>query len=405
MKAIRFNATIPRYAAGLALGKVSPAQLWSGRSCTFVEDGPIPLLPGPEWVRIKTRLGGICGSDLSVIRLNTSPYYSAFTSFPYTFGHENVGTIAEMGPAVTGWQPGERVVVEPLLWCKPRGFDELCEFCSRGEINRCKRTNDGALAAGLFIGACRDTGGSWSPYFVAHQTQLHRVPEHLSDENALLVEPFASGLRPALQYLPADDETVLILGAGTIGLSVLAALRALGSRAHILVAARYPFQAEAALRLGASEVLRGDLYGEIARRTGGVVLKPIIGKQVITGGLDRIFECVGSDSALDDALRLTRPGGNVVLVGVPGIAKNVDWTSLFAKELSVAATYTYHRAEQYQGRTWSTFELALDFMASGKVDLGWMVTHHFKLDEYDRAFKLLGQKGNSGIIKAVFEFN
>ena len=405
MKAIRFNATIPRYAAGMALGKVSAAQLWSGRSCTYLEEVPVPVLPGPEWVRIKTRLGGICGTDLGTIHLHTSPYYSVFTSFPYTFGHENLGVVAEIGPAVTGWQPGERVVVEPLLWCKPRGFDELCEFCSRGEINRCQRTNDGGLAPGLFIGACRDTGGSWSPYFVAHQSQLYRVPDHLSDENALLVEPFASGLHPALQYLPTDDKSVLIMGAGTIGLSVLAALRALGSRAHILVAARYPFQAEAALRLGASEVLRGDLYGEIARRTGGVVLKPIIGKQVITGGLDRIFECVGSDSALDDALRLTRPGGTVVLVGVPGIAKNVDWTSLFAKELSVAATYTYHRAEQYQGRTWSTFELALDFMASGKVDLGWMVTHHFKLDEYDRAFKLLGQKGNSGIIKAVFEFN
>ena len=228
MKAIRFNATIPRYAAGLALGKVSAAQLWSGRSCTFVEDVPVPILPGPDWVRIKTRLGGICGSDLSVIRLNTSPYYSAFTSFPYTFGHENVGTIAEMGPAVTGWQPGERVVVEPLLWCTPRGFEEQCEFCRRGEINRCLRTNDGALAAGLFIGACRDTGGSWSPYFVAHQSQLYRLPEHLSDENALLVEPFAVGLHPALQHMPADDETVLILGAGTIGLSMLAALRAPG---------------------------------------------------------------------------------------------------------------------------------------------------------------------------------
>ena len=405
MKAIRFNATIPRYATGLALNKVSPSQLWSGRSCTYLEDVPIPVLPGPEWVRVKTRLGGICGTDLGTIHLHTSPYYSVFTSFPYTFGHENVGVIAEIGPAVAGWQPGERVVVEPLLWCKPRGFDEMCEFCSRGEINRCKHTNDGVLAPGLFIGACRDTGGSWSPYFVAHQTQLHRLPEYLSDENALLVEPFASGLRPALQYLPADDEIVMILGAGTIGLSVLAALRALGSRAHILVAARYPFQADAARRLGASEILRGNLNAEIARRTGGAVLKPIIGKQVVTGGVDRTFECVGSDSALDDALRLTRPGGAVVLVGVPGIAKNVDWTSLFAKELTVAATYTYHRAEQYQGRTWSTFELALDLMASGKVDLGWMVTHRFKLEEYDKAFRLLGQKGNSKVIKAVFEFD
>jgi threonine dehydrogenase-like Zn-dependent dehydrogenase len=405
MKAIRFNVTVPRYAAGLALGKALKTQLWSGRSCTYVDDVPMPVLPGPQWVRIKTRLGGICGSDLGTIHLHTSPYYSVFTSFPYTFGHENVGVIAETGPGVVGWQPGERVVVEPLLWCEPRGFDELCEYCGRGEINRCKRVNDGDVAPGLFIGACRDTSGSWSPYFVAHQSQLYRVPGELRDESALLVEPFACGLHAALQHPPGDDETVLILGAGTIALATLAALRAVGSRAKIWVSARYPFQAEAARRLGASEVLSGNLYDEIARRTGGAVLKPIVGKQVVTGGVDRVYECVGSDSALDDALRLTRPGGQVVLVGVPSIAKGVDWTSIFAKELEVVAAYTYHHAEQFQGRTLSTFDLAIELMASGKVDLSWMVTHRFTLDEYDKAFKLMGQKRNGGLIKAVFEFD
>ena len=78
------------------------------------------------------------------------------------------------------------------------------------------------------------------------------------------------------------------------------------------------------------------------------MLKPLIGKQVVTGGVDRTFECVGSDLALDDAMRLTRPGGTVVLVGVPGIAKNVDWTSIFLKELRVVAAYTYHHTEQFE---------------------------------------------------------
>lgn len=402
MKAIQFNATVPRYAAGLALAKISTPLLWSGRTCTSVEDVPVPVLPGPEWVRIKTRLGGICGSDLSAIHLHTSPHYSAFTSFPYTFGHENVGVIAETGPAAVGWQPGERVVVEPLLSCVTRGLAEPCEYCQRGEINRCMRTNEGALAPGLFIGACRDTGGSWSPYFVAHPSQLYRLAPEISDENALMVEPFACGLHAALQYPPADDETVLLLGAGTIGLCTLAALRAIGCQSEILVAARYPFQADAAMRLGASEIISSDLHAEIARRSGGAIFKPIIGKHAITGGVDRTFECVGSDSALDDALRLTKPGGTVVLVGVPGIAKNVDWTSIFLQELRVFAAYTYHHAEHFQGRTLSTFELALEWMRTGKIDLGWMVTHRFKLDEYDKAFRLMEQRGNSGVIKAVF---
>jgi threonine dehydrogenase-like Zn-dependent dehydrogenase len=407
MKAIRFDATIPKYAAGLALSKVRPALLWSGRSCTSLDDVPLPALPAPDWVRVKTRLGGICGSDLSAIHLHTSPYYSALTSFPYTLGHENVGVISEVGPAVVGWRPGERVVVEPTLWCAPRGFTpaDWCPACQRGEINRCQRFQAGRLAPGLFIGSCPDTGGSWSPYFVAHQSQLYRVPEHLSDDNALMTEPFACGLHPAVQHMPPDDATVLIIGGGTIGLCVLAALRGLGSQAAILVAARYPFQREAARRLGASDVLDGDVTAEVVRRTGAALRKPLIGRPVIVGGVDMTFECAGSDRALDDALRLTRSGGKVVLVGVPGIPKDVDWTAIFAQELTVAAAYTFHHAEPWQGQTWRAFDLALDLLGRGVVDLSWLVTHRFPLEQYDEAFTLLARKGSSRCVKAVFQFS
>ena len=408
MKAIRFNVTITRYAAGLVLGKVSPRLLWSGLSCTYANDSPPPALPGDDWVRVATRYGGICGSDLGAIHLHTSPYLSPFVSFPYTFGHENVGVIAEAGPAVKGWQPGQRVVTEPTLWCEPRGIEPRCRNCAQGEINRCLCFTEGKLAPGLFIGACRDTGGSWSESFVAHRSQLYAVPDAVSDENALMVEPFASGLHPVLQHFPADDETVLILGAGTIGLCTLAALRALGSQARLLIVARYPFQAEAAQRLGASQVIlnrsKTDVYDQVAQHTAARLLHPILGKRVLVGGVDRTFECAGTDAALDDAVRLTRTGGSVILVGVPGIAKGVDWTAIFAQELTVTAGYTYHHAERWNGRTWTTFELALELMASGQVDLGWMVTHRFRLKDYDRAFRLLGQRGNSQVIKAVFEF-
>lgn len=404
MKAIRFNATIPRYAAGLAMGKLRTSLLWSGRSCTYVEDVPRPELIGPDWVRVRTRLGGICGSDLSAIHLHASPYFSALVSFPYTFGHENVGIVDEVGAGVAGWRAGQRVVVEPTLWCKPRGFEDLCEFCARGEINRCVRITEGALKPGLSVGNCADTSGSWSPYFLAHQSQLYAVPDTVSDANALMVEPFAVALHAALMHRPAEDETVLILGSGSIGLCMLAALRAVGCNSRIFMAARYPFQADAARKLGASEVLIGDTYAEVAKRTNAKVLKPTLGKSVVVGGVDWTFECVGSDSALDDSLRLTQNGGAVVVVGVPGIARNVDWTSVFIKELTVRASYIYNHVDRFEGATWKTFDLALTLMASSKVDLSWMVTHRFRLDQYDQALKLHGQKGSSGLIKAVFEF-
>lgn len=406
MKAIQFDASIPRYALGLAGQKVSPAVLWSGLSCTAMHDVPEPQLPNDEWVKIKTRYGGICGTDIGTIHLHTSPYLSPFSSFPFTFGHENMGTITEVGARAGDFQVGERVVVEALLWCKPRGFSELCRYCARGEINLCERMTQGTLAPGVQPGFCRDTGGSWSEYYLAHVSQLCRVPDNVSDENALLVEPFAVGLHAALQYPPRDDETVLIMGAGVIGLLTLAALRATGSRAPIWMVARYDFQADAARKLGATLVINGkqDYYAEIAKRTGGELLKPVIGKHVLYGGGAQVtYECVGSDSSIDDSLRLTGNGGRVVLVGVPGITKNLDWSPMFSREMQVLSSYIYNHAEPYKGEKRSAFDIALELMQNG-LDLSWLVTHKFKLDEYARAFALLENRGSSKAIKAVFEF-
>jgi threonine dehydrogenase-like Zn-dependent dehydrogenase len=196
------------------------------------------------------------------------------------------------------------------------------------------------------------------------------------------------------------------MGAGIIGLLTLAALRAAGSQAKTWVVARYPFQAEAARRLGASDVLDGkeDYYGEIAKRTGGELLKPILGKRVLNGGgVDLTYECVGSDDSLDDAMRMTCSRGRVVLVGVPGITKNVDWTAIFAKELDVIASYIYNRVEPLRGSPRPAFEIALDLMQNG-LDLSWLITHKFKLDQYAEALALLEKRGASRALKAVFEF-
>ncbi len=408
MKAIQFDATIPRYVTGKTLGRISPALFWSGISCTYAKDVPPPDLPTPDWVRVRTSLGGICGTDMGTIMLHTSTYYSPFSSGPFTIGHENVVTIQELGPETPAdWQVGERVVVEPLLWCKPRGFTEYCEFCARGEINRCQRITQGTVAAGVMTGVCKDTGGSWSESFIAHPSQLHRVPENVSDENALMIEPFAIGIHAALISWPRNDETVLILGAGTIGLTTLAALRALGSEARILVLARYDFQVEAARRLGATEILNtrsGDCYEWVAEKTGGKCLHPILGRRVVSGGADLTIECVGSDVAIDQAMRFTKDGGRVVLAGLPGIAKGVDWTAIFAQELRVIASRNYNNIEPWNGRKWEATELALHLMETGRVDLGWMVTHRYSLDNYKLALREASLRGETGMIKGVFEF-
>ena len=387
------------------MGRVTPALLWSRIGPTFINEIDIPPLPGNDWVEIQTRYGGICGSDMGMVTAAASPYYEPMISMPLTLGHENVGTISKMGKAVSGWQVGDRVVVEPLLWCRPRGFEQLCRFCAAGEINRCERFTDGPLAPGMYTGTCSQTGGSWSRYFTAHESQLFRVPADVSDENALLVEPFACAIHAVISDIPSKEEKVLVIGAGTIGLLTLAALRQLGCKSSIMISARYPFQAEAARKMGADSIIsEGDLYTQVAAQNGARVFVPPLGKRVVRGGPDVTYECAGTDSAIDDALRLTRTGGRVILLGLPGIAKGIDWSALFAQELTINGSFLYHRAEHYEGEIKSTFSIALEQFEQ-RLDLSWLVTHQYDIYAYKKALGQVRKREDNHIVKAVFAFD
>ncbi len=407
VKALQFTDSIPRYALTKALGTGLDRAFWSEISCLQLNEISDPMLPTQEWVHIKTRFGGICGSDIGVITLHSSTSTSAFTSFPFTIGHENVGRISEVGTAVEGFSAGQRVVVDPLLSCVVRGFSNLCPMCARGDYNLCQRFRDGTISAGMLTGFCRATGGSWSPSFVAHQSQLVLVPDNVTDENAVLAEPFAVALHAVLRNRPADDQTVLIIGAGVIGLCTLAAIRAIGSRARVIITARHPFQIEMAERLNADVVIkpkRGSaFYRQLAEATGASVYKPVIGGDVVVGGADVVYECVGSSGTIDDALRLTASSGRMVLVGLAGVPKGIDWSPIWLSEVKVNGSFCY-AMEIFDGERISTMQLAVNMLAEGKVDLSPLLTHQFELSNYREALETVTSKGKSGVIKAVFAF-
>jgi L-iditol 2-dehydrogenase len=408
MKAICFEVSIPRYVLTYALSKVYPPVLWSPMAMVRCRDVPEPTLPGPHWVKIKTRYGGICGSDMGLVYLHDSFALEPLNSSFFVIGHENLGTIAEVGEAVEGFAIGDRVVADPYLSCDARGFEEPCVYCQHGQENLCQRVTDGDIAPGLIIGACRDTGGSWSPFFVAHKAHVYHVPEKVSDESAALVDPFSCSLHAVLTNYPADDQTVLVVGAGVIGLGVVAALRALGSKARIIILARYPFQAAAARAYGADEVImtRGgpDFYEVVAAAVNGRLFKPTMGKRIMVGGADLVYECVGSDDSIDDALRFTASGGTFVLVGMASMPSRVDWTPVWLNELTIKGTYNCS-TEIYQEQHIPTYQLALNLMAAGKVDLAPMLTHRFRLADYKEALATTANKENSGVIKTVFVFD
>ena len=408
MKALVFNPTIPRFAITKALSAVNLQALWGRFSPLQYREIPEPPLPGDDWVRVAVRLGGICGSDLHTIHLDASPSISALTSFPFVMGHENVGTVVETGRAMTGIPEGQRVTVEPALPCAARGFAAPCRNCAAGNYNLCLRYTDGQLSPGLMIGACRDTGGSWGRTFVAHRSQVFPVPDSVSDESALMAEPMACALHPLLQSPPPDRATVLVVGGGVIGQCTVAALRAMGNRARVVALVKYSFQGEMARRLGADVIVqlgRGDAHYEpIADLVGGVLRRPILGKRVLIGGADLTIECVGSSRSVDDALRLTRPGGRVIMLGLASLPRGVDWTSIWLKELQVTGSYIY-KVEDWQGRRVRTMEIVLDWMARGMMNLGQLVTHRFPLSAYPQALATAMGKAQTKALKVVFQPN
>ena len=376
---------------------------WSGLGFLQYRELDEPALPGPDWVRVAVRYGGICGSDLGSITLHTSPSLSAWTSFPFTAGHENVGRISEMGGAVDSLGVGERVVVEPLLGCAVRGVADLCPACARGDPGVCENRTGGDIEAGLLTGSCASTGGSWSESFVAHESQLLKVPEGVNDENAVMSEPFAVALHAILRHPPAEGGTALVLGAGVIGLCVIAGLRALGYSNRILAVARHPFQAELARSLGADLVLRPGDEPALVGALGARLDRPVLGPSLVAGGAEVVYECVGSSSTLDTAIRFTREGGTAVILGLAAVPEGVDWASVWLKEIAVAGSYVYGM-EAWQGRRVRTMQLALELVAQGRVDLSELVTHRFPLSDYRRALSMASAKSRHRLVKAVFAF-
>ncbi len=408
MRALVFNFSIPRWIVAKALGTVHPSAFHGRFSLLGYREIPEPSLPGGDWVKVRVRLGGICGSDLDVIHLHSDPRQavSPFASFPFVVGHENVGTIVETGPAVAGLAIGERVTVEPVLPCIARGLSELCAYCVAGQYNLCLRFADGHLQPGLMLGVCASTGGSWGEVFVAHRSQVFSVSDGVSDENALMAEPMATTLHAMIKSPPADAATVLVIGGGVIGSCTIAALRAMGSTARIIALVKYPFQGDMARGLGADQVVflgRGDAhYDAIADLTGGKLLRPLLGKRVLMGGADFTVECVGRSRSIDDALRLTKAGGRVVILGQAALPSGVDWTSMWLKELHVTGS-VFYAFEHWQGRRVKTMEIILDWMRQGRLDLSPLVTHRFPLRDYARALRTASGKANSRACKVAFQ--
>jgi 2-desacetyl-2-hydroxyethyl bacteriochlorophyllide A dehydrogenase len=319
-------------------------------------DVPEPTIPAARYVKLRTRMCGICGTDLRALGFDGSPATTAQRRpGPVFLGHEIVAEVVAIGPAVTRFRVGDRVCIADDRSCETFDLD-TCDSCAAGLpvlcTNKAKRRYHDNVGAG------------WSEFFVRHENQLFPVPADLPDEIAVLMEPAAVGLHAVLRNPPAPGAKVKVVGAGTIGLAITAALRAVHIDAlDVTVAARHAYQADEALRLGADRVVPPGDAG---------------------AAFDVVYDCVASAATLGEALHALRPRGTLMLVGSHGTPAAVDFTPVWQRELSIVGTHGYAH-DTWEGRTEHTLARCIAWARTGRLEIRSLLTHRFPLVEYRAA--------------------
>jgi L-iditol 2-dehydrogenase len=341
------------------------AAVLTGLRRIALRERPEPRLERDTDVLLRTGIVGLCGSDVHYYE--TGRIGSQVVRYPFLVGHECSATVEAVGAAVTRVKPGDRVAVDPAMPCG------ACDQCRCGRPHTCRHLG--------FLGTPGQAEGCLCELLAMPETSCFPVGDRLSLEQAALVEPLSIGVYAAAFLASMQGARIAILGSGPIGLSVLLAARAAGAAA-VYMTDLLDERLAAARRAGA------DWAGH-ARRDRPV--ETIAAREPLL--LDAVFECCGQPSAMDQAVDLLQPGGQLVLVGIPRedrVSFAID--SLRHKELRI----------QNVRRQNACVQRAVDLLAGGCIDADFMITHRYALDRAADGFELVAQY-RDGVIKAVID--
>jgi threonine dehydrogenase-like Zn-dependent dehydrogenase len=396
VKALVFRHSLAREAAATIGGRLSRRAYVSWLAPTRLEDIAELPLPASDWIRVQTRISGLCGSDVKQILLNgarDNPL-TALVSFPHVLGHEAVGRRTDTG---------ERVVLNPWLSCGPRGIEPPCDACAAGRYPWCRGFQRGHLPVSIHLGNCAAAAGAHAERFAAHTSQLFVIPDEVPDEAAVLADPVSVSLRSILLAPPPGDDPVLVYGSGTLAFAAIALLRHLYPGTEVWAATRSGARSALASRLGAHTVLPSSpdlLVSEVARRVGGAPLRPWSNRDWLQDGPVVVYDTIGSVQTVETSLRLVATGGTVVISGVEP-PKRFEWTPLYFKEVRVIGSNGFG-IEQVGGDAKHAMEHYFDFVAAG-LDLTPVITHRFPLQRWREAVLTVKDARHTGAVKVLLE--
>lgn len=321
----------------------------------WMEDISEPTV-GPNDVLIRIVKTSICGTDMHIY--NWDAWAQKTIRVPMAVGHEYCGRIVEVGSEVRGLKVGDRVSGEGHITC---GY---CRNCRAGRRHLCRNT----VSVGV------DRPGAFAEYLVIPAVNAFKLPDSVPDDIASILDPFGNAVHTALSFNLVGED-VLITGAGPIGIMATAVARFVGAR-HVVVTDVNDYRLDLARRMGASRAIN-------VKRESLDVTMASLGMQE---GFDVGLEMSGNPSALRELLRTMHHGGSVALLGIPPGETAIDWDQVIFKGLTLKGIYGREMFE-----TW--YKMA-SLLQSG-LTLDPVITHHFPVQEYERAFATMGS-GQSG---------
>jgi 2-desacetyl-2-hydroxyethyl bacteriochlorophyllide A dehydrogenase len=303
--------------------------------------------PGPYDALVMTTLAGICGSDT-----HAAHGRHPFISLPYYPGHEVVGVVQETGAKVTSVHPGQRVTVEPTLPCWQ------CKMCRTDRPNLCERLQ--------FFG-CGWQQGGMANYFTVPANRLHAIPDELDDVSAALIEPLSTPVHAVRIAGDVAGKAIAVIGAGTIGLLLVAVLRAHNAR-RIVVTDMLASKRNRGLTLGADAVVdAASANVDQQMRT------------ALAESADVVFDCVAVEPTVQTSVRLASKGGTVVIVGVPSREITVPLPVIQDHQIRIQGSATYLPED---------YDESINLLRDGKIRSADIVTATSPLDAVDEAFHL-----------------
>jgi len=339
-----------------------------------ITDVPKPLIKNDTDVLLKIEVVGVCGSDVHYYL--TGRIGSHVVTYPYLVGHECSATVEAVGKKVKHVKPGDEVAVEPAISC------HNCPQCKMGRENTCCKLKFlGTPGPPTTDFGGREGNGCLCEYIVMPEENCLATKGRLSLEQAALCEPFAIGVYVIKQSRPAQNAKIAILGSGPIGLSCLVAARIQGAGA-IYMTDKLDYRVDFALKTGATCAGNPDKCD---------VVKTIL--EMEPSGVDIACECAGEQETIDEAIELLRPGGLLMLVGIPQVERvSFAIDKIRRKEITIINVRRQNRCT----------EEAIGLVASGKAKIDSFATHRFKLEQAKDAFDLAADYRDA-VIKAMIE--